>query len=171
MFCGVVLASTTDTKPRPRAAHTWARPSAMFPELDSTITVSGPMWPSSIPFRIMASAGRSFELPAGLSASSLPKGRSTPAIGSRLNGTSRVLFVERPVGGGPFTRQQKRERAPRRARLVARRGLAGCVGPREGARDAAEPFGGGAPQDVVVEVDRRLPGKAEHVVLDQGDGE
>ena len=44
----------------------------MFPELDSTITVSGPMWPSAIPFRIMVRAGRSFELPAGLSASSFP---------------------------------------------------------------------------------------------------
>src|SRR5205814_6729327 len=76
-----------------------------------------------------------------------------------------------PVGSGPFTRQPKRERAARRTRRVARPSLAGCVGPREGARDTAEPFGGGAPQDVVVEVDRRLPGKAEHVVLDQGDGE
>ena len=80
MLVAAVLQSTTQMRRRPWYRQAWASPMPMFPELDSTMTVSGPITPERSPSSRMATAGRSLMLPPGLKPSSLAKTRkSAPA--------------------------------------------------------------------------------------------
>jgi hypothetical protein len=64
-----------------------------FPELDSTITVSGLITPASIASLRIFNAGLSFALPPGLNPSSLAKRRNLLSLNTRFNLINGVLPI------------------------------------------------------------------------------